>query len=73
MISKTFKEALNGVKPTEQKAEQVTEQKSKKEGKDVKGSKQMWLKGGLRDNSGRVSSTEPSAKTKQRNNSKCGV
>lgn len=39
MISKTFKEALNGVKPVEQKAEQVTEQKSKKEGKDVKGSK----------------------------------
>ena len=43
MISKTFKEALNGTKPTEQKAEQraeqVTEQKSKKESKDVKGSK----------------------------------
>lgn len=39
MISKTFKEALNGVKPVEQVAEQVTEQKSKKEGKDVKGSK----------------------------------
>ena len=43
MISKTFKQTLNGVKPVEQeaeqKAEQVTEQKSKKEGKDVKGSK----------------------------------
>ena len=39
MISKTFKDALSGVKPVEQKAEQVTEQKSKKESKDVKGSK----------------------------------
>lgn len=39
MISKTFKEALGGVKPVEQKAEQRAEQKSKKEGKDVKGSK----------------------------------
>ena len=39
MISKTFKEALNGTKPVEQATEQVTEQKSKKEGKDVKGSK----------------------------------
>lgn len=35
MISKTFKDALNGTKPAEQKAEQ----KAKKEGKDVKGSK----------------------------------
>ena len=69
MISKTFKDALNGTKPTEQ----ATEQKSKKEGKDVKGSKQMWLKGGLRDNSGRVSSTNAGFKAKQRNNSKCGV
>ena len=39
MISKTFKDALGGVKPAEQKAEQRAEQKSKKEGKDVKGSK----------------------------------
>lgn len=39
MISKTFKDALSGTKPAEQRVEQVTEQKSKKENKDVKGSK----------------------------------